>query len=186
MNFHESIRAILARLKERYGADIEAGKAEAVRRVRACPAFAGEREKLIDYAITRLYYEQRHLDNRGVEGGLPASGEETPAAPRRGHAAARVVVANSPECQRVAASAAASIYSLQIGSTMLGELTGEQLPALSEQFTRIRGGYQVKEGLLRWLVRQRVPAGVKVRDHVPEGHLAAAYRRLRRAVDRAA
>lgn len=147
--------------------DPDAATDQALKAVRRMPDFNEFVESLVRRAIQDAVYAARHAHNvrvkrqQGVYGPPPAV---------------------LPSAADDVARAYESVYSYRIGGTVLGDLTGDQLPVVAAAEIERSKGHQFNAALVEWLRSQGVTGDRRVRDVVAEKKLEQNFRRIHKRV----
>lgn len=167
-DFAESLAEIIADVSVKHSADIGAGVDEAERRVKRLPDFPDFAGDLIRQALREQIHQYRHKINRQQRYDAGAYG-----------GSAKVISASSRAVNDAARDKC--YYDYFIGGTVLGELTGAELPDIAASEEEKAEGCTFNALLCRQLAKV-VPDEKRVRDAVTETKLRALFMRLRSKV----
>lgn len=162
MDFPKAVTDIANGCAAKHGADCEAATTCAINKVRKLKEYPELVETLVRHAIQNLVYAARHRANVVMRSGAGKYG-----------AAAKVKAHESESLRRVAAS----MYSYAIAGTVLGNLTGKELPAIAAAEQAIAAGHDFNSQLCLRLA-QVVPEDKSVREVVSERKLKSLFKEL--------
>lgn len=156
-DFAESLEQIISDVVGKHPSDIDAAVEECDRRVKRLADYADFTDGLVKQALRHQICDFRHKANTAQKKAAGSYGTQ-----------ARV----STGCSDAVADAAAekSLYDYFIGGTVLGELTGEQLPEIADSEQTRADGHAFNAALCRDLA-PLVAANKTVRQAVREGRL---------------
>ena len=139
---------------------------EASRAVMAMPDFNDFVEAFTHMAVRCVVSDVRHRANVAIKKAAGYYGGE-----------AKVKVAESVEVNKICGS----VYAYRIGGTVLGDLYGRDLTRIELAEEGRENGHKFNKLLVRWC-NARVPDNERVRDHIPETELAAAFQEIMEGV----
>lgn len=169
MNYPDKVLQITAKMAAEYGDDIPAAVAAAVRTVRGLPGYRSMVDTLVQQCIKELIYQARHNANvaaRREEGYYGQPGKVSG------------VTTTTEEVHR-------SLYCYYIGGTMLGLVTGSELPVLAAKEELTASGHLFNARLCRKLATL-VPDDKRVQDVVSEKKLRTLFRQAQEGNTKAA
>ena len=161
MEFPESVLEICNAAAAKFP-DVRQGVKWANREVRKLPDYDEFIDRLVFGAVEGGVYDSRHKLNTAMR--FAAGGYGGPA---------KVVSGGCEAVNRIAVA----VYSCRIAGTMLGLLTGKQLPAIAETESAMASGYEFNAALCRRLAKV-VPEDKQVRDAVSEKKLRAIFQEI--------
>ena len=162
MEFPKAVTDIATGCAAKHGADCEAATNCAVSKIKKLPEYPDLVETLVRHAVQNLVYAARHYSNTVMR---KASG---------GYGGAAKVKAHESESL---SAVARSCYSYAIAGTMLGNLTGKELPAIAASEAAIASGHDFNARLCQRL-STIVPEDKAVRECVSERKLRAMFKSL--------
>lgn len=143
--------------------DVNAATDAALAVIQALPEFGQLVGLLVREAVQGEIYAARHRTNVQIKREQGLYGQPP-----------KVVVGRSADIDRIYES----VYNVRIGGTVLGELTGDAIPALRAGELASAAGHQYNAALLAWLESQGVRGDKRVRDVVSEKRLKKAMQDL--------
>lgn len=159
MEFPQNVLRVVEKAVEKHPTDIEAAVTQAERAVRKLDEFSELVDTLVRHAIQELVYDCRHHMNVATKN---QNGEyDNPA---------KVTSAASSAVQR----AADSVYLFKIAGTILGDLTGKELPVVAANETAVASGHAFNAWICNKL-SPLVPEDKRVRDAVSEKKLRSIF-----------
>lgn len=170
MDFPQHVTDITKECAAKHGMDAKEATKCAIGKIRKLPDYGDLVEMLIEHAVLELVYDARHRSNIAMRAAAGQYG--TPA---------KVQSSQSSAIQRVAES----LYLYAIGGTVLGNITGEQLPQLAATEAAIAEGHEFNARLCLRLSKL-VPKNKVVRDCVSERRLRNIFKELGAGGDSAA
>ena len=141
--------------------------AEVLRRVKRLVGYAEYIEDLVAKAIRTFVEEERHKINVQMRRESGYYGGQ-----------AKVVIADSHGVE----IAKRSVYLYNMGGSVLGELTGEELPGIINREEHAGKGHFFNAALLKWILVKGIGAEQKVKNAVPEKLLMVNFTRIQREV----
>jgi hypothetical protein len=171
-DFAESLAQIVADVGEKHSSDIDAAVDECERRVKRLNDFKDFIGDLVRQALREQIHTWRHRANvaqrksSGFYGGV-----------------AKVVAAASEAVADAASEK--SLYDYFVAGTVLGELTGEQLPGIASGEREKADGHAFNADLCEALAAI-VPEGKTVREAVKEGKLRTIFMGILKGTKQAA
>ena len=171
-DFAESLAQIIADVGEKHSSDIDAAVDECEKRVKRLGDYADFIGELVRQALREQIYDWRHKANvaqrraSGFYGG-----------------AAKVLSAASEAVADAATEK--SLYDYFVAGTVLGELTGEMLPAIAASEREKASGHAFNAELCETLAAV-VPEGKTVRQAVKERKLRTIFMGILKRVNMAA
>lgn len=159
MTFPESFLSIVKKMAFRYGTNIEKAVENAETAIRQLPEFGEIQRGLVTEAIRHLIHDARHKANLKMR---RESGSHV--------APTRVTTGSSTVVKRVAES----LFNYRIAGTLLGVLTGEDLPGIIESESNIAEGHTFNANLCRKLL-PLVEKDKTVKDSVSQAKLKTLF-----------
>lgn len=155
---------ITAKVKE-HPSDITAGVKAAERAIRKLPDFEEQIAPMfITHCVQELFYDARHHSTVATKKEAGKYGGP-----------AKVIVGKSEEVRKVYRNMLDTFF---IGSTVLGDVRGEDIPTLCAVEGELSNGHLKNKALLEWAASQGVKGDKRIRDVLQNKKVLAAWSRI--------
>ena len=155
VDYPSNVLRICEAAVNRHASDIEKAVVEAEKKVRDLPEFPELVDKLIHTAIQEIIYDIRHHANVRMKQNMGSYGGR-----------AKVTSGSCPTVNRIAED----LYRYSIAGTILGLVTGKQLPEIADSEAAVGNGHLFNARLCRSLAKI-VPEDKRVQDVVNQKKL---------------